>query len=79
MASDGGIFNYPTKTTPLYGSLGATPLISTVAGMASTPGGGGYWLATGDGGIFNFGSAPFYGSLSGIALNAPVIGIAAVS
>ncbi|MCU1345747.1 MAG: O-phthalyl amidase [Acidimicrobiia bacterium] len=32
-----------------------------------TPDGGGYWLAARDGGVFNFGSAKFNGSLGGEA------------
>jgi hypothetical protein len=36
-----------------------------------------YWLAAADGGVFSFGSAGFYGSLSGTHLNAPIVGMAA--
>jgi hypothetical protein len=35
----------------------------------------GYWLVGSDGGIFSFGSAQFYGSMGGIALQRPVVGI----
>jgi outer membrane protein assembly factor BamB len=48
-----------------------------VIGMATTPDGGGYWLAAADGGIFSFGDAAFHGSMGGQHLNAPVVGIAA--
>ena len=41
--------------------------------MAATPTGAGYWLVAGDGGVFAFGDAAFYGSAP--ALNAPVAGI----
>jgi hypothetical protein len=37
---------------------------------------GGYWEVASDGGIFSFGNAPFYGSMGGIRLNAPVVGMA---
>ena len=37
----------------------------------------GYWMAASDGGIFSFGSARFYGSTGDIALNKPVVGMAA--
>ena len=37
----------------------------------------GYWLVGSDGGIFSFGSAQFYGSMGGIALQRPVVGIVA--
>jgi len=48
-----------------------------IVGMAATPDGGGYWLVASDGAIFTFGSASFYGSLGGTALNAPIVGMAA--
>jgi len=35
----------------------------------------GYWLVGSDGGIFNFGSAQFYGSTGSIKLQRPVVGI----
>lgn len=43
-------------------------------GMATGPDGG-YWVATDDGGVQSFG-APFHGSAGGVALAAPVVGIA---
>ena len=36
----------------------------------------GYEEVGADGGLFDFGSAPFYGSMGGIPLNAPVVGVA---
>ena len=38
---------------------------------------GGYWLAAADGGIFSFGDARFFGSTGGMALNQPVVAMAA--
>ncbi len=38
-----------------------------------------YWLVASDGGIFAFGGAPYYGSTGGMALNKPVVGMAATS
>jgi hypothetical protein len=35
----------------------------------------GYWLVGSDGGIFSFGSAPFYGSTGAMKLQRPVVGI----
>jgi len=35
----------------------------------------GYWLVGSDGGIFSFGSAAFHGSMGGITLQRPVVGI----
>ena len=37
-------------------------LNSPIVGMAATPTGKGYWLVAGDGGVFTFGDAHFYGS-----------------
>jgi hypothetical protein len=37
----------------------------------------GYWEVASDGGIFSFGTAPFYGSMGGKPLNAPIVGMAA--
>lgn len=51
----------------------AAPLI----GIAPTPSGDGYWVGAADGGVFNFGSAAFLGSLGDIELVQPIVGIAA--
>jgi glucose/arabinose dehydrogenase len=56
---------------------GALPLNQPVVGMAATPGGGGYWLAARDGGIFTYGDAPYLGSMGGPRLNSPIVGVAA--
>ena len=45
--------------------------------MAATSDGGGYWLVASDGGIFNYGDASFQGSIGGLPLVRPVVGIAA--
>jgi hypothetical protein len=45
--------------------------------MASTHDGRGYWFLASDGGVFSFGDAAFQGSAGGIALVAPVTGMAA--
>jgi hypothetical protein len=47
--------------------------------VAPTADGGGYWLVASDGGIFAFGDATFYGSMGGIPLNEPVVGMAATA
>jgi hypothetical protein len=59
------------------GASPRTPFDSRVVGIAATPDGRGYWLATADGGVFAFGDASFDGSLAGRRLAAPVVGIAA--
>ena len=35
----------------------------------------GYWLVGSDGGIFNYGSAGFYGSTGSMVLQRPIVGI----
>jgi SpoIID/LytB domain protein len=47
--------------------------------LADQPSGGvgGYWVDAADGGIFSFGNASFHGSMGGIALNQPMVGMAA--
>jgi hypothetical protein len=62
-----------------WGSPNAANLVAALdpsASCSERPGGG-YWLTAADGGIFNYGSAPFYGSIGGHPLNEPVVGIAA--
>ena len=58
------------------GSLPASKLAgSKVVGMASTPNGKGYWLATAKGAVYAFGNAKAYGSPSHVA--SPIVGMAA--
>jgi hypothetical protein len=59
-----------------FGGLATETLNAPVVGIAATPDGKGYWLAAADGGVFSFGSAPFKGSMGGISMDAPVVGIA---
>ncbi len=61
--------NAPVPGPPVTSNL---PLV----GAAAAPGGG-YWEVAADGGIFSFGGAAFHGSMGGIALNAPIVGMAA--
>jgi hypothetical protein len=51
-------------------------LNAPIVGMAATPGGGGYWMVGGDGGVFSSGDAQFYGSTGNLRLNRPVVGVA---
>ena len=43
--------------------------------MAAMPDGGGYWFSAVDGGLFNYGTAPFYGSGVGLGLG-PIVDMA---
>jgi hypothetical protein len=44
--------------------------------VVALQGGGGYWFAAADGGVFSFGDAKFLGSASGLSLAAPIVGMA---
>jgi len=48
-----------------------------VVGGTPTPTGFGHWLVAGDGGIFAYGDAGYYGSAGDIALAQPIVGMAA--
>ena len=75
VASDGGIFAWPSAT--FHGSRGGQPINAPIVGMAETPGSGGYWEVGSDGGIYSYGNAPFYGSTGALHLNKPIVGMAA--
>ena len=86
-AKDGGIFNL--GAAPFFGSLGGVKLAAPVVGIsANLAGGPGYDLVAADGGVFTFappappggggpgGPAPrFFGSLGGVKLAAPIVGM----
>jgi hypothetical protein len=54
-------------------------LVAPVVGIAVTHSGKGYWMVGADGGLFNYGDAPFLGSIytaiPGKTLNGPIVGI----
>ncbi|MHB8190004.1 MAG: G1 family glutamic endopeptidase, partial [Ferrimicrobium sp.] len=60
------------------GLTGAHPLNAPIVGMAADPSAGGYWIVGSDGGVFNFGAAPFLGSEGGKQISGPVVGISSV-
>ncbi|HEX3840380.1 MAG TPA: hypothetical protein VHU85_06295 [Acidimicrobiales bacterium] len=79
--SDGETGYFPNNMADFekgfFGPGAAIPgLVQPVVGVTALKDGSGYWLVAGDGGIFTAGSAPFYGSIGGHPLNAPVVGIA---
>ncbi len=45
--------------------------------VARTPTALGGWIAAADGGVFAYGDAKFYGSMGGVRLNQPIVGMAA--
>lgn len=90
VAADGGVFNFgaakflgSTYSYGITGLSGSHPLNAPIVGIVPTPSGSGYWLVAKDGGIFDFGAAPFLGStytygITGLSgkhpLNAPIVG-----
>jgi hypothetical protein len=71
---------YPLPSVPRIASF---PMWRRSADHVGAPNGPlvppttGYWLTASDGGIFSFGTAPFYGSAGSIHLNKPIVGMAA--
>ena len=60
-----------------YGPAQLSSLPGGVSRSGQPSGGvGGYWINASDGGVFSFGNAQFHGSMGGIPLNAPVVGMA---
>ncbi len=55
------------------------PAIASAHPAVATPVPAGYWEVAADGGIFGFGDAPFYGSMGGMHLNEPIVGMASTS
>ena len=77
VASDGGIFTYPTTGGPPFdGSTGSIKLNKPIVGMTAVS--NGYYLSGSDGGVFTFPTTngpTFYGSTGSIVLNQPIVGI----
>ncbi len=67
VASDGGVFSF---NAPFNGSMGGTQL--NRPDRHHGPVRGGYLMVASDGGTFNFSTAPFFGSLAGTHLAAPI-------
>jgi hypothetical protein len=73
VASDGGIFAFDA---PFKGSLGSVRLAKPVTGMVRY--GDGYLMVGEDGGIFNFSTLAFVGSLGGNPPARPIVSVAAL-
>ncbi|MFT7647421.1 MAG: hypothetical protein ACI8Y4_002170 [Candidatus Poriferisodalaceae bacterium] len=67
----------PVAGATSSGDVSNSNLASEVVGLAATPSGAGYWMASADGGVFTFGDAAFYGSMGSTTLSRPVVAIAA--
>src|SRR5205085_12580443 len=74
VASDGGIFAFDA---PFRGSMGGEKLAKPVTGMVTY--GDGYLMVGEDGGIFNFSSQQFLGSLGANPPVHPIVSVAAVA
>ena len=68
------MFHHDPQLTGTASSAPASTQVPCTA-PAGTP--YGYYMSGSDGGIFNFGNLPFCGSTGSIALNKPVVGLAA--
>ena len=60
----------------IYGQPDQASIATGVAAMTSRSDGKGYWIATSDGAVLNFGAAGHFGDMGAIALNQPVVGMA---
>jgi type VII secretion-associated serine protease mycosin len=69
---DGAVYPFQAAS---HGSMAGKPLNKPVVGMVSF--GNGYLMVAADGGIFNFSSKPFYGSLGGNPPSLPIVAVAA--
>ena len=69
--SDGGIFAFGAE---FHGSMGDRVLNKPVTGMV--PFGDGYLMMAEDGGIFDFSSFPFFGSLGDRTIPYPIVSVA---
>ncbi len=71
--------NTISKDEGITGDIGtgnAVPLVTDLTPVPSAPNpSSGYWEAAADGGVFSWGAARFFGSMGGIPLNAPIVGM----
>jgi hypothetical protein len=54
-------------------------ITGTAIGIAASSSNTGYWIAASDGGVFAEGTAPYYGSMGGKSISAPIVDIAATT
>jgi hypothetical protein len=73
VASDGGVFSF---NAPFHGSMGSTHLNRPIVSMVRY--GSSYLMIASDGGAFNFSTQPFFGSLGGTPIPAPIVGATSV-
>jgi len=63
--------------TTVVATVPAAQAATVPAPRTAAAPGAGYWTVGADGGIFSFGSSGFHGSMGGVPLNAPIVGMAA--
>jgi hypothetical protein len=74
LGENGGVYAFHA---PFYGSPVLSSFRTTAVGLVPVAGGGGYRVATADGGVFDYGPrARFEGSMSFIPLRKPIVAIA---
>ncbi len=74
VSTDARLFSTGGTAVPAHGGL---VLNRPITGSARTPDARGVWAVGGDGGIFSFGDARFYGSTGAMHLNQPIVGMTA--
>ncbi len=74
--SGGGVSAFGDATA--YSAPPGSQLNAPVTGIGSTPDHNGYWLVGGDGGVFNYGDAGFYGSGVG-TYPYPLVGVVGIA
>ena len=67
----------PSLATAVSSGTTAGGVPTTWIGIAATPDGGGYWVASDKGDVKSFGNAASHGDMAGNTLNQPVVGLAA--
>jgi hypothetical protein len=60
---------------PSYRLAAGRPAPSHITGIEAMSNGKGFWLVSGSGGVWNYGAAPYFGSMSSNHLNQPVLGL----
>lgn len=65
----------PGSATDCVIPFGDQVSTSAAVGIEATSDGAGYWIVTADGSVYTFGDAPFYGSMGGRHLDAPITGM----
>jgi hypothetical protein len=70
--AEGIVYRNGARSPGMFGR----PLAAAIVGIESPSSGTGYWLVARDGGLFALLGAPFYGSMGGHPLNAPIVGMA---